>query len=132
MANPATLEAIGKSEAEIIGKTDAEFHLNREEGEQMMENDRWVMQTGQVQVFEEVLEVAAGRRTFLSTKSPYRDPQGNIIGLIGVAFDVTDRKRAEAALQESEVRFRQMAETIDDVFWLFDPQPQQMLDISPD
>ena len=34
-------------------------------------------------------------RTFLSTKTPYRDERGEIIGLVGVSFDITQRIRAE-------------------------------------
>ncbi len=48
-----------------------------------------------------------------------------------VAHDVTDDKRAEAALVESEERFRQMAESVDEVFWLFDPLQEKLLYISP-
>ncbi|MFQ4144022.1 PAS domain S-box protein [Chlorogloeopsis sp. ULAP02] len=97
LANPATLRAIGKTEAEIIGKTEMDF-LSREEAQQIVENDRRVMQTGQVQVFEETVALPDGTRTFLSTKSPYRDEQGNMIGLIGVSTDITDRRRADERL----------------------------------
>ncbi len=106
MANPATIQAIGKPEAEIIGYRDVDFHISREEGEKMMENDRRVMESGQMEVFEETLELPTGRRTFLSTKSPYRDERGNIIGLIGVATDITERLQIEQALQESEEQYR--------------------------
>jgi PAS domain-containing protein len=41
-----------------------------------------------------------------------RNPQGRPIRVIGVAWDVTEQKRAEAALRESEERFRQIAENV--------------------
>jgi len=40
-------------------------------------------------------------------------------------------RRAEGALRESEERFRQMAENIDDVFWMLDPATDQLLYVSP-
>jgi PAS domain S-box-containing protein len=97
LANPATLRALGKTEAEVIGKTEMDF-LSQEEAQQIVENDRRVMQTGQVEVFEETVNSPDGTRTFLSTKSPYRDEQGNIIGLIGVSTDITERRRADERL----------------------------------
>ncbi len=52
-------------------------------------------------------------------------------GIAAITADITERKRATLALRESEARFRQMAETIENVFWLFDLQTQQHLYISP-
>ncbi|AFZ34098.1 PAS/PAC sensor hybrid histidine kinase [Stanieria cyanosphaera PCC 7437] len=49
----------------------------------------------------------------------------------GILIDISERKQAEAALRSSEERFRQMAETIDDVFWINDPHKSQILYVSP-
>jgi len=49
----------------------------------------------------------------------------------GVVRDVSERKRAEAALREREERFRQMAENIREVFWLSDPEKARIFYISP-
>jgi PAS domain S-box-containing protein len=50
---------------------------------------------------------------------------------IAVVQNITDRKRAEQALLESETRFRQIAETIEEVVWSSDPEVSKMLYISP-
>jgi PAS domain S-box-containing protein len=55
-------------------------------------------------------------------------PDGNLMGMIR---DITERKRAERALRESEERFRQLADNIHEVFWITDPGKNQMLYISP-
>jgi PAS domain S-box-containing protein len=51
--------------------------------------------------------------------------------LIGVMVDVTTAKVAEQALQESETRFREIAEKTREVFWVTDPAKTRMLYISP-
>lgn len=51
--------------------------------------------------------------------------------VIAIVRDTTDRKRAEEALRESEYRFRQVTETIDEVFWLTDVTKNTMIYISP-
>lgn len=105
MANPATVRLIGKPETDLLGKTSRDF-LPPDAAEQITENDRQVMETGQVEVFEETLEFPEGRRTFLSTKSPYRDERGEIIGLVGVSTDITDRKQAELEREQLFARER--------------------------
>ncbi|AFZ44375.1 PAS/PAC sensor hybrid histidine kinase [Halothece sp. PCC 7418] len=49
----------------------------------------------------------------------------------GVLLDITAQKQAELALQESEEKFRQFAENIDDIFWMIDPHLKQLFYVSP-
>ena len=52
-------------------------------------------------------------------------------GLICVCRDITEGKKAQAKLQESEQRFRQLAENLHQVFWMSDPKTSQIIYISP-
>ncbi len=64
------------------------------------------------------------------TATPIREG-ADVIGAVIVFRDMTDRKAAERAVEESQKRFRQLAEHIREVFWITDPAKHQMIYISP-
>ena len=95
MVNAAYLRAIGKEERDVIGRTSLELNAEPEAARAKVEHDRTVIESGRSLTSEEVFPGAAAGRTFLTTKSPLRDEHGRIVGLVGVATDITDRKLAE-------------------------------------
>ncbi|GAB3794920.1 hypothetical protein GCM10028819_10080 [Spirosoma humi] len=60
-----------------------------------------------------------------------QDEHGRPARTIGVAWDITRRKLAEAALRESEQRFREIADNVDEVFWIHSADPFRLLYINP-
>src|SRR3954447_25567263 len=91
MINTAGARFLGKTVAEVIGKDDTAL-FSPETARTIMEGDRRIMATGEIQTLEDVGTAAGVTRTYLSTKGPYRDAQGNIIGLIGISCDISERK----------------------------------------
>jgi PAS domain S-box-containing protein len=65
----------------------------------------------------EMVRPDGGTGWMLARGEPVRDAQGVIVGLRGIAQDITERKRAEAALQESEQSFRTLAESVPQIVW---------------
>ena len=63
--------------------------------------------------------------------TPLFDANGAIVGFLALAQDISDRQRAEEELRASEQRFRQIAESIREVFWLTDPLKQEVVYVSP-
>jgi PAS domain S-box-containing protein len=91
-ANPATLEMLGKSESEVIGFRNCDLYPSQEDAALIMENDRRIMESGEMEIIEESPD---GVRTFLGMKVPYRNEAGEVIGLIGISNDISDRVQFE-------------------------------------
>jgi len=62
---------------------------------------------------------------------PVRSESGDVVGVVEVTLEVTDRRRAEEALRRSEENFRLVTETIQDVFWMSTPGITRMIYVSP-
>ncbi|HEX5808489.1 MAG TPA: PAS domain S-box protein [Anaerolineales bacterium] len=58
--------------------------------------------------------------TVLASAAPIRDPQGGVAGVVGVNVDITERKRLEESVHESELRFRTMADGTPIMIWVTD------------
>jgi PAS domain S-box-containing protein len=98
LANPATFEVLGKPAEAVIGKSDDQLFNDHKIGRALIENDRRVIASGLTEVVEEKIPTLDGERIFLTNKAPYRDADGAIIGVIGVAQDITERKIRENEL----------------------------------
>ena len=105
MMNSAGARILGRTVKEIIGKDDEEL-FSPETGREIMARDRQVLQSGDVQTYEEPGTAAGLSRLYLATKGPYRDANGEVIGLLGICRDITDRKRTEEQIRQSQQKLR--------------------------
>ncbi|MDD5142215.1 MAG: PAS domain S-box protein [Methanoregula sp.] len=107
--------------ADIVGKTDFDY-TSAEIAELYRADDRQVMESGQGWInYEEPLVRPDGSKAWLRTsKVPLRDREGNVVGVLGTYEDITEYKRSQEALRESEERFRNIVETTTEWIWEMD------------
>jgi PAS domain S-box-containing protein len=104
--------------ADDRAQVDAAFAVSLQQQSPGVIEHRIVMADGRIKMVEERWRIV-------------RDEQGHAVRAVGTCQDITERKRGETALRESEERFRQLAENIEEVYWLTDAVKQTMLYISP-
>jgi len=94
--NQAEAEVLGfKSSKEVIGKTDYDL-IWKYEAEVLRKTDQRIMQSRKVEEILETVTASKGKKiVMLTKKSPLYNDKGNVVGIIGVSIDITDRKEKE-------------------------------------
>ena len=103
LCNRAAAAIIGCAPDAILGRNDSEIR-GAGVGQAMMRTDRDIMQSGETRVLESAVAQEGQERAFIITKTPLRDHQNGLIGLLGIAHDITARNSALAELQDRETR----------------------------
>lgn len=117
--NAAFLQMIGRSEEEVIGKTDSDL-AEAQAAELCGQSDRSVLETGETLEGEEHVDTRRGRRWFHVIKAPWRDREGNVQGLVMTTRDITEQKTAQESVGRQAERYLTLLNTTVDGFWLVD------------
>ena len=111
---------VGIPAAEIVGKTDHEL-FDQATADAYRENDRRAIQDARHN--EEWIQMPDGSRKYLDTfKSPLRTPDGELIGVIGVSRDITERHQQDRLLRHREACLNSILDNFPYLVWLKDTQ----------
>jgi len=119
-ANRRAAESISKTVEEIEGRST--YDLYPDEAERYHQDDLAVITSGHPKLgIVEPYEIAPGQKRWVQTdKVPYHDAQGNVIGVLVFAQDITERRQAALIQEENERLYRLLIENAGDSMVLVD------------
>lgn len=128
--NPVMETIMALPATEIIGRTSSEMGFPPDLVAFWRAAYDRTYQTRQQQQIEFWVETAKGKIYFQSKFVPEFNTNGEVVSFLVVSRDITELKQIQAELQESETRFRQLAETVEDVFWLAEPIAGELVNLN--
>jgi PAS domain S-box-containing protein len=128
--NDRFCEMVGYDRGELVGGAAMDLLLNEED--KALERSRMKLrQQGITEQYEIQLKRRSGELIWAQLGgAPVVDSTGVVVGAISVLTDITGRKKAEELLQESERRFRQLADFVQGVVWMMDQSKPEILFVS--
>ena len=101
MINSACARLFGLTVEEVLGRGDHDL-FPQDVADEMVEHDEQVLRSGTAHTIEEAPTMRGITRTYLTTRGVYRDAQDQVIGLVGFSRDISDLKRLEQQLRQSQ------------------------------
>lgn len=100
LGNPGFDAVVGQGPESYLGKTDLDFVTDPDHARAIIEHDRRLLAEGVSRQFEEDLILPDGQLAhMLSIKTPFRDADGRVAGLVGISLDMTEQRMAERRLR---------------------------------
>ena len=120
LANQQYLELLGMEESEVLGKCDRDL-FPQDMADKFTANDRQVIASQSVLQFEELAVMKDHLlRTYISTKAPLVNEQGEVYAVCGISTNISQQKQTEAELRESAAREKTILKIVSKIRQTFD------------
>ena len=105
---------------DIIGKSNYELELHGDLGDKLTEKEKVILENKKPEYHQvEEWSIEPGKKLFLEVnRIPISNRNGEIIGILVSFDDITERKKAEEALNQSQKRYNNLIETINEGFYI--------------
>lgn len=130
LVNDAITELYGRQEEELIGKRFGEL-LPPDTASLFEERIEKIKETGQAMTVEDRLELEDETVFFSTTLFPLIGSRGELQSIGSIAHNITEIRLANEALAKSEEKFRQITESMGEVFWLRSGDNARVLYVNP-
>lgn len=111
---------------EIVGKTDYDFHPH-ELADKYRVDDKRIMKSDETENIEEKYIVDGNEIWVNSVKTPIKNEDGNVVGIQGIFWDITERKEAEKAFHKSYEMFTTIMDSLDAIVYVADIETYEIL-----
>ena len=125
--NSFAAESVGRSREDLIGRSRAEL-FPKLESQRQRTNIIRVLVNGEPLKVESSLPLPSGEHWHDTLLVPVKDRTGAITGVMGISRDITERKKAEAALRQSEMRYHELFELGGEAVFLIDNETGRLLE----
>lgn len=123
-------EDMGVTPEDMVGKDDFAFHP-RELAERYRRDDQRIMASGRVEEFDESYFRNGRECVIHTTKTPVRDAHGRTIGVCGIFQDVTEQRRMEERMRDSEATLRAIYDHVREGILVADAQSRRFIMANP-
>ncbi|HET9049461.1 MAG TPA: diguanylate cyclase [Chiayiivirga sp.] len=118
-ANRLVLDLVGRPLDEVLGKRFADF-FGEHASAQSQETDARVLRDGETITCEESNDAggSGAQRTYWTIKKPLRDSHGTIVGMLGVSYDITEKKQLEDTVCEQKAMLDAILTNVDALVYM--------------